>query len=105
MTGVNAAGATIPDPALPTFRIQILHVAGCPLLAGVHKNLEGCLDQHGMDALIEQVEGPFLSPTVLVGGRDITGQGSGGGPACRVDLPTRDQICRAIDHVAGRRAP
>jgi len=96
MTSVSAAGASMLEPPLPEIRIQILHVADCPLVVRVRKDLQECLDQYGVDALIEEVEGPYPSPTLLVGGRDVTERSLGIGPACRLDLPNRDQISRAI---------
>ena len=92
-----SAGASMLEPPLPEIRIQILHVADCPLVVGVRKNLQECLDQYGADALIEEVEGPYPSPTLLVGGRDVTEHPPGVGPACRLDLPSRHQISRAIE--------
>ena len=97
MTSARAAGASTLEPPRPEIRIQILHVADCPLVVGVRKNLRECLDQYGVDALIEELEGPYPSPTLLVGGRDITEHPHGVGPACRLDLPSRDQISRAIE--------
>jgi hypothetical protein len=97
MTSVSTAGASMLEPSPRELRIQILHVADCPLVAGVRKDLQACLDQYEVDALIEEVEGPYPSPTLLVGGRDVTEHPPGVGPACRLDLPSRDQISRAIE--------
>jgi len=97
MTGASAPGASMLEPLLPEIRIQILHVADCPLVVDVRKDLQECLDQSGVDALIDEVEGPYPSPTLLVEGRDVTKHPPGVGPACRLDLPTRDQISRAIE--------
>lgn len=97
MTCVSAAGASRLEPLVPEIWIQILHVADCPLVVGVRQDLQECLDKCGVDALIEEVEGPYPSPTLLVGGRDVTEQPPGVGPACRLDLPSRDRISRAIE--------
>jgi hypothetical protein len=97
MTSASAAGASMLESPLPELRIQILHVADCPLVVGVRKDVQECLDQYGVDALIEEVEGPYPSPTLLVGGRDVTGHPPGVGRVCRLDLPGRDQISRAIE--------
>lgn len=106
MTSVSAAGASMLEPPLPELRVQILHVANCPLVVGVRKYVQECLDQYGVDALVEEVEGPYPSPTLLVDGRDVTEHPPGVGPACRLDLPGRAQVYRAIeaaiDHVASR---
>jgi hypothetical protein len=98
MTNVKGARPPPLDPPLPELRIQVLHVADCPHVGRVRKDLQACLDQCGMDALIEEVEGPYPSPTLLVGGRDVvTEHPPGAGPACRLDVPSRDQISRAIE--------
>ena len=72
-------------------------MADCPLVGGVRQDLRECLDQYGVDTLIEEVEGPYPSPTLLVGGRDVTERLPGVGPACRLDLPSRDATSRAIE--------
>jgi hypothetical protein len=90
------------EPPSTEIRIQILHVADCPLVGRVRKDLRECLDRHGVGALIEEIEGPYPSPTLLVGGRDVTEHPPGVGPACRLDLPNRDQISRAIEAAIAR---
>ncbi|MDA8069181.1 hypothetical protein [Conexibacter sp. DBS9H8] len=45
---------------------------------------------------IEEVEGPYPSPTLLVGGIDVTGRTPAAGPSCRLDLPTEEQIVAAL---------
>jgi hypothetical protein len=51
----------------------------------------------GISAVIEEAEGDYPSPTLLVDGLDVvTGQPGGGAPRCRLDLPTREQIATAL---------
>jgi len=45
---------------------------------------------------IEEVEGAFPSPSVVVGGSDVTGRSLRGGACCRLDLPTDDQLRDAL---------
>lgn len=97
MTDVSAAGASVLEPPCPDLRIQILRLADCLLVEGVRKDLQECLDHYGVDPLIEEVEGPYPSPTLLVCGRDVTECLPAVGPACRLDLPSREQISRAIE--------
>jgi hypothetical protein len=99
MTSIGAAGASRLEPPSPEIRIQILHVADCPLVGRVRQDVQACLERYGMDALIDDVEGPYPSPTLLVGDQDVTEQPPGIGPACRLNLPSRDQISRAIEAV------
>jgi hypothetical protein len=58
--------------------------------------VEIALASIGATAVIEEVEGPYPSPTVLIEGVDVTGRSLGAGPACRLDLPTREQIVSAV---------
>jgi hypothetical protein len=99
MTSVGVAGASMLEPPLPEIPIQILHVADCPLVGRVRQDVQECLERDGMDALIDEVEGQYRSPTLLVGDQDVTEQPPGIDPACRLDLPSRDQISRAIEAV------
>jgi hypothetical protein len=103
MKGVSSADASLLEHQLLDLRIQILHVADCPLVGGVRQDLQECLDRAEVDALIEEVEGPYPSPTLLVGGQDVTEHLPGVGPSCRLDLPSRDQISRAIEPLRARR--
>jgi hypothetical protein len=45
---------------------------------------------------VEDLEGPYPSPTLLIDGTDVTGKSSRDGPACRLDLPTEEQILAAL---------
>ncbi|HTW06399.1 MAG TPA: MerR family DNA-binding protein [Acidimicrobiales bacterium] len=54
------------------------------------------LERVGATAVVEEAEGPYPSPTVLIEGVEIAGYPLGPGPACRIDLPTRDEIAAAI---------
>jgi hypothetical protein len=102
MNSPNAAGASTLESPSPDLRIQILHVTDCPLVARVRQDVQLCLDRAGVDVPIEEVEGPYPSPTLLIGGRDVTEHPPAAGPACRLDLPSRDQISRAIEAAIAR---
>ncbi len=49
-----------------------------------------------MSAAIQEVEGPYPSPTLLIDGADVTGQRLSSEPACRLIVPSADEIVRAI---------
>ena len=87
-------------PARPPARpveIRLLHLPGCPLAGQVRATLDECLADAGVPVRVEDVEGAFPSPTLLVGGADVvTGNAPAGEPCCRLDLPTRAQILAAI---------
>lgn len=78
-------------------RIELLHVTGCPLVDQVRASIDGCLRDAGITAEVEEREGAFASPTLLVDGVDVVTGGSARTRACcRLDLPTRAQILTAL---------
>ncbi|MGH3098961.1 MAG: hypothetical protein ACRDMV_23485 [Streptosporangiales bacterium] len=77
--------------------IRLEHVADCPLVDRVRARLQRALEATGISAVIEEVEGPYPSPTLLIDGLDaVTGRPVGGGVCCRLDLPTTAQIAAAL---------
>ena len=86
-----------PDrAALPDIRIQILHVPDCPLVEHVRSEVQLALATVGAHGVIEELEGQYPSPTLLIDGFDVTGGHAGADPSCRLDLPTQDQILTAL---------
>jgi hypothetical protein len=78
-------------------RIELLYVPGCPLRDRVRAAVEECLADMGVRSVIEEREGAYPSPTLLIDGLDVITAGSPDGPPrCRVDLPTREQIQAAL---------
>jgi hypothetical protein len=90
-------------PAARLVGIQILYVAGCPLVAGVRETVRRSLARAGVRAVVEERVGDYPSPTLLIDGRDVTGrpQRREARGACRLDLPTERQVLAAL----GRRSP
>lgn len=80
----------------PPVRIQILHVPDCPLLEGARSLVSRCVAQSAADVIVEEIEGPYPSPTLLVNGTDTTGRPIVATPSCRLDLPTEEQILAAL---------
>jgi alkylmercury lyase len=62
----------------------------------VRTTLRSALIEAGIEATIKEIEGDFASPTLLIGGVDVTGAASCDLPSCRLDLPTREQILTAL---------
>lgn len=98
---MNGAHATLregddPDRPAPPVHIRLLHVPDCPLVERVRATLRRSLSNTNVRVTIEEVEGPYPSPTLLVGGIDVTGRTPAAGPACRLDLPTEDQVLGAL---------
>ncbi|MGH3446238.1 MAG: hypothetical protein ACRDQA_00825 [Nocardioidaceae bacterium] len=78
-------------------KIQLLHVADCPSTPGVLDTLRGCLQDMGVSATIEESEGAYPSPTLLIDGIDVvTGQPPQQGACCRLDLPSPAHIHSAV---------
>jgi hypothetical protein len=83
-------------------RIQILRLPDCPLAGRLRSLVERCVARSGVSATLEEVQGPFPSPTLLINGADVTGRraasGAGAGAAlsCRLDVPGEGQILAAL---------
>ncbi len=77
--------------------VQILHVADCALLGQARALVETALYRSGLSVVVEEIEGPYPSPSVLINGTDVSGREPTEGPACRLDLPTEEQILAALN--------
>jgi hypothetical protein len=77
-------------------RIQILRLPDCPLAGRLRGMVEWCVARSGVSATVEEVEGPYPSPTLLINGADVTGRRAGSGPSCRLDVPGKGQILAAL---------
>jgi len=60
--------------------------------------VEDCLRKTHIHVIVEELVGDYNSPTLLVNGFDVTGQplAAEGQAACRLDLPSEEQILAAI---------
>lgn len=94
MTAVGAAGDVV---AIPTVRIELLHVPDCPNVDELRRRVEDVVSRLGVSAEIDEIEGLYPSPTLTVNGVDVTGHPVGCEPSCRLDLPTEDQIIAALN--------
>ncbi len=77
-------------------RISILHVPDCPSVGRLRAEVERALERTGISAVIEEIEATLLSPTLLINGAEVDGYPVGSDPACRIDVPTHEQIADAI---------
>jgi hypothetical protein len=77
-------------------RIQILHVPDCPLVDRVREVVRQALVRTKVQAAVEERVGDYPSPTLLIDGRDVTGRPPSSGIACRLDLPTEQQVRAAL---------
>jgi hypothetical protein len=76
--------------------VQILHVPDCPLLPSARRAVDRAAASLGAHVHVDEVEGAFPSPSVLVDGKDVTGTSITGGAQCRLDVPTDEQIRVAL---------
>ena len=87
--------------ARPTpLKIQLLCVPDCPLVTKAQTTLNNALEKAPhIPTKVEQLVGDYSSPTILVEGYDVTGQPQQqkDRPACRLDLPTEEQILGALE--------
>ncbi|MGH9206928.1 MAG: hypothetical protein ACRD1G_10275 [Acidimicrobiales bacterium] len=93
MTTARVTEDTAPsaEPGRVVF-VQLLHVPDCPLVDTVRDLLRRCILRSGLNVTMEDLEGPYPSPTLLVNGVDVTGRPIAKGPSCRLDLPTEEEI-------------
>jgi hypothetical protein len=92
VAGVTGGGGVPAGPA----RIQILRLPDCPLAERLRSLVLWCLARSGVNATVEEVEGPHPSPTLLINGADVTGRRAGFAPSCRLDVPGEGQILAAL---------
>jgi hypothetical protein len=85
-----------PGPASPEIRVAILHVPDCPLVSRLRADVHAVLARIGSSAVIEEIEGAYRSPTLVIDGVEIDGYPAGDDPACRIDLPSQDEITSAV---------
>ena len=76
--------------------IEVLHAHGCPHVEQSRALLRRCLAELQLEAPIEEREGNYPSPTILVNGVDVMGRTDLQGAMCRLDLPTRDSVLVAL---------
>jgi hypothetical protein len=77
-------------------KIEILHVPGCPLVGPVRETVHRVLAKLEIQAEVEELVGEYPSPTLLIDGRDVTGRMHEDYSACRLDLPTEQQVLVAL---------
>jgi hypothetical protein len=76
--------------------VELRSVADCPNLDTVRDALAAALaDLGGQATVIEQV-GDYPSPSVLINGLDVMGAAAGATAACRLVLPTSEDIRAAL---------
>ena len=77
-------------------RVALLHVPGCPHVDAARSLLQSCLTELGIQPPIEELEGDYPSPTILVNGEDVMGRPPSMEASCRLDVPTRERLLAAL---------
>ena len=86
-----------PSTMRATPVVELLYTDGCAHLDATRSLINACIAEVGVPITVIEREGAYASPTVLVDGTDVTGRPPAGlSAACRLDLPTRQQILEAL---------
>ena len=91
-----SAPVSLAAPPSAALQISILHVPDCPSIGRVRDTLQVALRRVGATAVVEEVEGEYPSPTLLIDGDTVDGYPLGSDPACRINLPTDEEITTVI---------
>jgi hypothetical protein len=77
-------------------KVELLYVPGCPNVINARLLLRACLHEMGLELPIEEREGDYPSPTILLDGQDVMGSPASEAAACRLDVPTRERVLAAL---------
>ncbi len=77
-------------------KIELLHVSDCPHVDAARALLNECLTELQLEAAIDDKEGAYPSPTILVNGVDVMGAPASYAAACRLDIPTKHRLLVAL---------
>lgn len=84
--------------------VTLLQVPDCPLVDGARAMVRRTARDLGVEIRLIDVVGDHPSPTVVIDGQDVvTGRAPAGDPACRLDLPTTEQLAAALRRSAAPR--
>ncbi len=76
--------------------VEVLYFTGCPHAARAVASVRACLARLGLEVAVIERDGDHPSPTVRVNGRDVMGEPQTRGRACRLDVPTDEDIMSAL---------
>jgi hypothetical protein len=81
-----------------SMRVELLQHQGCRSAPRTHQLVQQCLTALVIRTPVLVRVGDYPSPTVLVNGTDVMGRAPAltSTRACRLDVPTRDQILAAL---------
>jgi hypothetical protein len=77
-------------------KIETLHVSGYRHVEWARVLLRECLTELKLEVTVEDKEGAYPSPTILVNDVDVTGAPAAQVAACHLHVPTRHRLLLAL---------
>ncbi len=77
-------------------KVELVYVPGFPNVNNARLLLQAWLHEMGLEVPIEEREGDYPSPTILLDGQDVMGSPASAAAACRLDVPTRERVLAAL---------
>jgi hypothetical protein len=101
MTATNSIEPAGPDGRddATVIHVELLHAPGCPNVQATRQVALDCLHELDLNTPVLERVGRYRSPAILINGVDVMSGNTADdlvGDACRVDLPTRDDMLVAI---------
>jgi hypothetical protein len=77
-------------------KIELLHLSDCPHVDAARALLSECLTELQLEVPVDDKEGAYPSPTVLVNAVDVMVAPAFMAAACRLDIPTKHRLLVAL---------
>jgi hypothetical protein len=77
-------------------RVQLLSIPDCPNVVRTRDLLRSCMAELGLPDEVDESQGEYPSPSILVNGTDVMGDPGYRTASCRLDVPTREAILGAL---------
>lgn len=88
------------DIPVPIVKIELRSVPDCPNVDQTRDLLRSCMKDLNLFLDVDEIQGDYPSPSILVNGVDVMGDPGYRAASCRLDVPTRSAIVSAL---AGKR--
>lgn len=85
-------------------KIELLYVPGCANIDNARQLLRSSLLELGLVERIEEKEGSYPSPSILIDGRDVMGRPEAISASCRLGVLTRERLIGALRSAATNKA-
>lgn len=77
-------------------KVELLSVPNCPHVNHARDLLRSCMKELDISLGFEESQGDYPSPSILVDGVDVMGDPGYRAASCRLDVPTRAAIIKAL---------